>query len=143
MAKRVSDPKPYRLLYADVYGQLPSIDLLVIAHNKAEAESKGYEQIQEMALNDLKLITEGAVSLSKDVLMLSRRYFNTLVNGCWTLVECEVQVSVSKHASKRSEADVHAAADKRRTADGKKRRWSKAKKRAMHGNTPELSIVAA
>lgn len=142
------EEKVYRLLFVDNYNQMPHIDLLVRAHNKPEAEEKGRAEVVRMAYEEIKYITEGAVSLSSDVLKLSPRYFNHLVNGCWTLVECEVQLSVSKHTSKRSADDVAKAADKRRKANGKKRRWSKAQKAARKARMAEqqkanLSIVAA
>lgn len=138
-----SEPKVYRLLYVDNYHQKPSIDLLIRACNKPEAEAKGYAEITKMAYNDLKFITDGCIHLSADVVKLSPDYFSTLVNGCWTLVECEQQIAVSKHTSKRSAEDVAQAADKRRKANGKKRRWTKAEKAARKMGKGQLSLVKA
>lgn len=139
----MKEPKIYRMLYVDNYNQKPPIDLLVRAFNKPEAEEKGREQIVAMAYRDLKLITDGCIYLSKDVVRLSPVYFYNLVNGCWTLVECEVQIAVSKHTSKRSAEDVARAADKRRKANGKKRRWTKAQKAARKMGKASLSLVKA
>ncbi len=120
----------YRLLYVDNYNQRPKIDLLVLASNKPEAEAKGYAAITKMAMEDLRYLTNGSRPVAKDVIRLSSDYFSYLVHGCWTLVECEKQVAVSKHESKRSAEDVAAAAEKSRRANRKKRRWSKAEKAA-------------
>lgn len=133
---------PYRLRYVDRYHTMPDMDLLVVAHNKSEAEEKGYEEICKLAMHDLSLITEGSVSLSNDVLLLSPRYFSTLVYGSWALVECEKQVNVSKHETKTSVDAIHKAADKRRNADGSKRRWSAAEKAARKAKNAGLVLVA-
>ena len=135
------EEKLYRLLFVDNYNQRPKIDLLVRAFNKPEAEAKGRAEIVRMATDEVKLITCGCVHLSADVIKLSPDYYATLVNGCWTMVECEVQISVSRHCSKRSAEDVAQAADKRRKANGKKRRWTKAQKAARKMGS--LQIVKA
>jgi len=142
-SNRTHEDYIYRLLYVDNNHQMQNVDLLVSAQNKSQAEAKGQEQLVLMAYSDLRYITEGAVALSADVLKLSPRYFSSLVSGCWTLVECERQISVSRHESKRSEESITKAADKRRDSNGKKRRWSKAAKaarKARQENTGKLGF---
>lgn len=131
----------YRLLYVDNNHQMQKVDLLVSAQNKSEAEAKGQEQLVLMAYSDLRYITEDSIVMSKDVLKLSPRYFSSLVSGCWTLVECEKQIAVSRHESKRDEETIYKAADKRRDNNGKKRRWSAAAKAARKARQEKTGKV--
>jgi hypothetical protein len=129
-SKKERKEKIYRLLYVDNFHTRAPIDLIIRAYNKPEAEAKGQKAVIDMAAKDLRLITDNSIRLSADVVRLSPDYFGHLVYGCWTLIECEVQIAVSAHESKRSAEDVYRAADKRKNANGKKRRWTKAEKEA-------------
>lgn len=121
----------YRLRYVDTNNIKPDIDLLVNAKNKKEAEEAGYYEIVKLAMKDLALLTCNATRMSrKNVMRISPEYFNHMVHGCWSLVECESQIQVSKHETKRSVDDIKAAANKKRKANGSKRRWSAAEKAA-------------
>lgn len=120
----------YRVLFVDNYGYQPKQDMLIKAPNKPTAEKLAHDALWDRLMSDVRMLTCGAIPVNNDVLLIAPQYYRTLLDGCWTMVECERQDNISSHVSKRSEEDVAAAAEKNRRANRKKRRWTRAEKQA-------------
>lgn len=159
--------KSYRVTMFDRNAIRPNIEFIVDAETKPMAIAVAREALHKKGMAQIEFMTNGMAVCTTTMLNskgeavtctmreVSPEYYNTLLDECWGIAACDVVVAISSGVSSESavsKADARlesAMTDCEKDELGassvtrRKRRWTKAEKRAAKAaREKSLAIVA-
>lgn len=159
--------KSYRVTMFDRNAIRPNIEFIVDAETKPMAIAVAREALHKKGMAQIELMTNGMAVCTTTMLnskgeavtctmrQISPEYYNTLLDECWGIAACDVVVAISSGVSSESavaKADARlesAQNDCENNEQGasavtrRKRRWTKAEKRAAKAAREAGFTVAA